>query len=83
MFFEGPIDSALDSSAVRSMNKQTCKRCERICCLSPSGIISLAAEFPPTDWTASSMNDRAFDYLIDEIEPQETHTHDQSKYAKC
>jgi len=74
LFFEGPIDSALDSSAVRSRNKQTRKRCERIRCLSPSGIISWAAAFPPTDWTAGFMNDRAFDYLVDEVEPQETHT---------
>jgi len=71
LFFQGPMESALNSSAVRSRNKQTRKRCERICCLSPSGVISWAAAFPPTDWTAGFMNDQAFDYLVDEIEPTE------------
>lgn len=74
LFFEGPINSALDSSAVRSRNKQTSKRCEQIRCLSPSGIISWAAAFPPTDWGVGFMSDHAFDCLVDGIEPQETHT---------
>ncbi|MCJ1479234.1 hypothetical protein MMC13_007919 [Lambiella insularis] len=71
LIFQGPVDSALDSSSIRSRNKQTRKRCERIRCLTPGGILSWAAAFPPTDWTAGFMNDRAFDYLVDEIEPKE------------
>jgi len=71
LFFEGPVDSALHSSAVRSRNNQTRKRCEWIRCLSPSGIVSWAAAFPPTDWTAGLLIDHAFDYLMDEIEPKE------------
>jgi hypothetical protein len=40
LIFQGLVDSALDSNAVRSRNKQTRKRCERIRCLTPSGILS-------------------------------------------
>jgi hypothetical protein len=37
LIFEGPKDSALDSSAVKSRNKQTRARCGRIRSLSPGG----------------------------------------------
>ncbi len=47
LFFDGPKDSPNDSSSVKSRNKLTRIRCEWIRCLSPHGIISLAAAPPP------------------------------------
>lgn len=71
LFFDGPKDSPIDSSSVKSRNKLTRTRCEWIRCLSPHGIISWAAAFPPTVWTGGFMPDHAFDYLIENVEPEE------------
>lgn len=71
LFFDGPKDSPIDSSSVKSRNKLTRTRCEWIRCLSPHGIISWAAAFPPTVWTGGFMPDHAFDYLIENVEPNE------------
>ena len=71
LFFDGPKDSPIDSSSVKSRNKLTRTRCEWIRCLSPHGIISWAAAFPPTVWTGGFMPDHAFDYLIENVEPGE------------
>ena len=68
LFFDGPKDSPIDSSSVKSRNKLTSTRCEWIRCLSPHGIISWAAAFPPTVWTGGFM---PFDYLIENVEPEE------------
>ena len=72
LVFEGPRDSALDSKSVTSRNKQTRTRCTRIRCLSPSGIITWAAAFPPTLWAAGFMKDLAFDYLVEDMESDQT-----------
>ena len=70
-FFDGPKDSPIDSSATRSRNKLTRARCELIRCLSPHAIISWAAAFPSSIWAAGFMPDHAFDYLIENVEPEE------------
>ena len=71
LFFDGPKDSPIDSPSVKSRNKLTRTRCEWIRCLSPHGIISWAAAFPPTVWTGGLMPDHAFDYLVENVEPEE------------
>lgn len=71
LFFDGPKDSPIDSSSVKSRNKLTRIRCEWIRCLSHHGIISWAAAFPPTVWTGGFMPEHAFDYLIKNVEPKE------------
>lgn len=68
-FFDGPTDSPIDSSATRSRNKLAHARCELIRCLSPHAIITWAAAFSPTVWTA--VPDHAFEYLIEKVEPEE------------
>lgn len=72
LFFDGPKTyPAIDSSSAKSKNKLTLLRCERIRCLSPQGIISWAAAFAPTAWAGGGkIPDHAFDYLIDNIEPE-------------
>ena len=70
-FFDGPKDSPTDSSATRSRNKLTRARCELIRCLSPHAIISWAAAYPSSVWAAGFMPDHAFDYLIENVEPEE------------
>ena len=72
LIFEGPKDSALDSSTVKSRNKQTRARCGRIRCLNPSAIIVWAAAFPPTVWAAGCMKDYAFDNLAEGMESTQT-----------
>jgi hypothetical protein len=72
LIFEGPKDSALDSSTIKSRNKQTRARCGRIRSLSPSAIIVWAAAFPPTLWVAGCMNDYAFDNLAEDMESTQT-----------
>jgi hypothetical protein len=64
--------SALDSSTVRSRNKQTRARCGRIRCLNPNAIIVWAAAFPPTVWAAGCMKDYAFDNLAEDMESIQT-----------
>ncbi len=70
LFFDGPKDSPIDSSSVKSRNKLTRTRCEWIRCLSPHGIISWAAAFPPTVWTGGFMPDHAFEHLMENVEPE-------------
>jgi hypothetical protein len=69
LIFGGPKESALDSSSAKSRNKLTRARCERIRCLDPESIVTWAAAFPPTTWTAGSMKDHVFDHLVEEIGP--------------
>jgi hypothetical protein len=71
LIFEGLKDSALDPAWITSRNKQTRTRCELIRELNPDGLISLAAAFAPSVWTAGCMQNHIFDYLIEEIEPDE------------
>jgi hypothetical protein len=71
LIFEGPEDSALDPGWITSRNKQTRKRCELIRELNPDGVISWAAALAPSVWTAGCMQNHIFDYLIEEIEPEE------------
>jgi hypothetical protein len=71
LIFEGPKDSALDPGWIKSKNKQTRMRCEAIRELNPDGVISWAAGLAPSVWTASCMQNHIFDYLIEEMEPEE------------
>lgn len=71
LIFEGPKDSALDAGWIKSRNKQTRKRCEVIRELNPDGVISWAAALAPSVWSASCMQSYIFDYLIEEMEPEE------------
>jgi len=71
LIFEGPKDSILDQSSIKSRNKQTRIRCEAIRELNPDGVISLAAGVAPHVWSTANMKAHAFEYLIDEIEPEE------------
>lgn len=68
LFFGGPRHSLIDSSATRARKRLTRERCERICGLRPDGVITWAAAFPPSTWTASSMSNSAFDYVEEHIE---------------
>jgi hypothetical protein len=71
LIFSGPMDSPLDSVWDTSRNKQTRKRCEAIRELSPDGLVSWAAALAPSVWTASSMQNLVFDYLLGIIEPDD------------
>jgi hypothetical protein len=70
LFFGGPQDSAIDSDTVKERKKLTRERCERICCLSPDGLIFWAVAFAPSLWTANLMSNNTFDSVEAQIEPQ-------------
>jgi len=46
------------------------ERCERICKLSPDGLISWAMAFAPSLWTANLMSNKTFHCVEELIEPQ-------------
>lgn len=71
LFFEGQKDSIVDSSATQARKKLTRERCERIRNLNPDGLISWATAFTPTTWTANLMPKYAFDYVTENIEPND------------
>ena len=71
LFFSGPKDSVIDSDATRIRKQVTRERCERICSLSPNGIISWAAAFNPTVWTANLMSRDTFDFVVERIDPED------------
>ena len=70
LFFNDFKDSSIDLLSVKLRNKFICIRCEWICCLNPHEIIFWAAAFPPTVWTGGFMPDHAFNYVIENIEPE-------------
>jgi hypothetical protein len=70
--FEGLTDSSLDSRSVRSRNKQTNARCDRVRSLSPIAIVVWAASLPPTMWAAGAMKDHEFDYVAEKVETTQT-----------
>ncbi|KAG9230183.1 hypothetical protein BJ875DRAFT_445262 [Amylocarpus encephaloides] len=70
LFFGGPQESAIDSDAIKARKKLTRERCERICKLSPDGLISWAVAFAPSLWTANLMSNKTFDCVEELIEPQ-------------
>jgi hypothetical protein len=70
LFFEGPKDSRIDSETTKGRKKLTRERCERICNLSPDGLISWAVAFAPSLWTANLMSNNTFDCVEEQIEPQ-------------
>lgn len=72
-FFDGQKDLIVDSEATKTRKQLTRERCERICTLSPDGLISWAVAFMPTIWTANLMSKDAFDYVFDHIEPDNYH----------
>ncbi|KAG9228939.1 hypothetical protein BJ875DRAFT_216585 [Amylocarpus encephaloides] len=72
-FFNGQRDSVVDSDATKTRKQLTRERCERICTLSPDGLISWAVAFKPTIWTANLLSKETFDYLLDHIEPDNDH----------
>jgi hypothetical protein len=67
-FFNGQQDSIVDSEATKTRKKLTRERCERICTLSPNGLISWAVAFMPTLWTANMMSKVTFDYVLEHIQ---------------
>jgi hypothetical protein len=69
LFFEGPKDSRIDSETTKGRKKLTRERCERICSLSPDGLISWAVAFAPSLWTANLMSNDTFDCVEEQIEP--------------
>jgi hypothetical protein len=71
LFFEGPKDSVVDSETTKARKQLTRGRCQRICSLSPDGLISWAAAFIPTTWIANQMSGGLCDYLLEHIEPDE------------
>tara|TARA_R110002060_G_scaffold37453_6_gene48611 strand:- start:118 stop:930 length:813 start_codon:yes stop_codon:yes gene_type:complete len=70
LFFGGPQESAIDSDAIKARKKLTRERCERICKLSPDGLISWAMAFAPSLWTANLMSNKTFHCVEELIEPQ-------------
>ena len=71
LFFEGPKDSVIDSKTTKARKELTRDRCQRISSLSPDGLISWAAAFMPTTWIANQMSGGLYDYLLENIEPDE------------
>lgn len=69
LFFEGQRDRSLDSHATRARKQLTRERCERICSLSPNGLITWAVAFHASTWTANAMSKSTFDYVVEHIEP--------------
>jgi hypothetical protein len=72
-FFDGQRDSVVDSDVIKTRKQLTRERCERICTLSPDGLISWAVAFMPTIWTANLMSKDTFDYVFEHIEPEDYH----------
>lgn len=72
LLFTGPQISALDSDTTKGRKRLTQERCERICSLSPDGLISWAVAFVPSQWTANLMSNDTFDCLEEQIEPLAT-----------
>ena len=70
-FFNGHRDSVVDSDATKTRKQLTRERCERICTLSPDGLISWAVAFMPTIWTANLMSKDIFSYIFEHIEPDD------------
>lgn len=70
LIFQGPKASALDSGWTKSKNNQNRRRCELIRQLNPDGLLSWATAMAPSIWTAGCMQNDIFDYLIEEIEPE-------------
>ncbi|PMD61954.1 uncharacterized protein K444DRAFT_359424, partial [Hyaloscypha bicolor E] len=68
-FFDCQRDSVVDSDATKARKQLTRERCERICTLSPDGLITWAVAFMPTMWTANLMSKDTFDYVFEHIEP--------------
>ena len=68
LFFKGQSDSIVDSTTIKRRKQVTRDRCERICTLSPDGLISWAVAFKPTTWEANLMSNDIFDYVLDHIE---------------
>jgi len=73
LFFEGPKGSLLDSETVKARKKLTRERCERISALSPNAVISWAAAFTPSLWTANLMSRNTFDHIIEHMEPEDAY----------
>jgi hypothetical protein len=71
LFFKGQSDSVVDSGTIKKRKQVTRDRCERICTLSPDGLISWAVAFTPTTWEANLMSKDIFDYVIDHIKPDD------------
>jgi hypothetical protein len=71
LFFDGPKDSNIDSQTTKERKQLTRERCQRICTLSPDGLLSWAVSFVPTTWTANLMSKDLFSYVLDHIEPDD------------
>jgi len=68
-FFDCQRDSVVDSDATKARKQLTRERCERICTLTPDGLIAWAVAFMPTTWTANLMSKDTFDYVFEHIAP--------------
>jgi len=68
-FFNGQQDSIVDSKTTKMRKQSTRERCQRICALSPDGLISWAVTLVPNIWTANLMSRDTFNYILEHIEP--------------
>lgn len=80
LIFEGPKDSALDSSQIKARKKVIRERCKTICGLDPDTVLMWAVAFAPTVWTAGTMSTDTFDYLVEELDSEESHTWPSDMY---
>lgn len=73
LIFEGPKDSALDSTHIKARKKTLRERCRIVCDLQPDTIVKWARSFPPSAWSPGIMSQATFDFLVDELESEEKH----------
>lgn len=73
LIFEGPKDSSLDSSQTKARKQLIRERCKTIRGLNLDTVITWAAAFPPTRWTACAMSQGSFDYLISKVPSEDIH----------
>jgi hypothetical protein len=61
----------IDSDTIKARKRLTQERCDRICSLSPDGLISWAVAFAPSIRIANLMSNNTFDYVVEHIEPED------------
>ncbi|ETN44444.1 uncharacterized protein HMPREF1541_10625 [Cyphellophora europaea CBS 101466] len=69
LIFQGPKSDNFNSKDVKSRKAITERRCAEIRKLSPDGIVAWAVAFNTSSWIGGTMGQNIFDYLIDDIEP--------------
>lgn len=71
ILFDRQTNSIARSSTQQAREKLTRKRCERICTLGPSGVISWALAFTPSAWAPNVLPTSTFEYLLKHITPRD------------